>query len=185
MAKKGVIEVGAIVPGGFYQGVFPGGFTDAVTGIHVPGPVVNLDKETKRQVVSISSMPDPVQVPHFKRIIDFKDKDRKVREEVEVTFDRQDEQPLHEGLVLALNTGNIRYVSEEEMADRYPQAWEEREERKVFDKAGKPARPMLELIEEFHVAAEKSNQRAEEANDAHIAGTNALDKPLTPPKPRR
>lgn len=165
----------SLEPGEFYRSISPGGFTDRVTGIHVPGPIVKESSDGTRMIEGVVSMPNPVQLPHFKSILDFKDKDRKIQEKKEVPFDRQDETPLHDGLSQALGTGIIEHVSHEDMLEFYPDAWAARKEHLVYDTEEKVARPMGEMISEYH--------KARVANDKSIVGEAqaALKTPLPPP----
>lgn len=174
--KSGIV-IEQVVPGAFYQGIFPGGFRDALTGIHIPGPIVNLDRETKRQVVSVHSMPDPVQLPHSKEVYDYKDKDRKVRELTVVPFDRQDESPMHDAFNLALATGIIRRVEDADVQALYPAAWEQRKEKFVFTREV-AAVPMVDLIAEYN------NEKAHGAKKAHAEGQERAIKAATPPPPK-
>lgn len=161
----------ALEVGAFYQGCLPGGFTDSTTGIIIPGPIVNIDETRNRQVSSISSLPDPVQIPHKKLVEDYKDKDRKVRESVEVAFDRNDEAPLHTALFLALQTGIIRRITDEEVEARYPEAWAKRRDSIVFSRENAEI-PMLDLIAAFH-----------DKVDAAKAESNKKIKNAVPPPP--
>lgn len=146
MAKnKGGVVFEEIEPGAFYQCIQPGGFTDAVTGIHVPGPKVTLDDTTKRTVVEVSELPNPIQLPHLKEVYEFKDKDRKVREKVMAPFNRKDDYPFHEAFQMALSTGIIRKVDDEDVEDYYPEAWANRRERIVYTQEVSVT-PMADLI---------------------------------------
>ena len=47
MSKNtGGIIFDSVIPGDFYFSTHPGGWTDRTTGIHVPGPVVNVSLAT-------------------------------------------------------------------------------------------------------------------------------------------
>lgn len=172
--NHGGIIFDSIIPGDFYISNDPGGWTDRTTGIHFPGPTVNLVQDGSRMIDSVNSVPDPVQLPHVKVIVDFKDKDRKVQERKEVPFDRQDETPLHDGISQALGTGIIEHVSDEDIQRFYPNAWKNRQEKYVYDAEVKIARPMTELISEYHT------KRALE--DKAVIG-NAEAALKTPPPP--
>ena len=174
-----------ILEGGkFYQGVMPGGFTDAQTGIHVPGPKANLDGSTKRVVVSLTELPDPIQLPHFK-IVNELSEGGKTRKEVEVDFTADDEQPVHEAFQLALATGIIRMVPDETVEEKYPAAWAARSEHLVYridNLASK--KPMLELLHD----AEDAGRLANLAKKAHDHETPDLDEPRAktlPPPPKK
>ncbi len=166
MSKNtGGIIFDSVIPGDFYFSTHPGGWTDRTTGIHVPGPVVNVDKDT-RMYESVEAMPNPVQLPHYKIVVDMKDKDRKIQERKEVPFDRADEVPLHDGLNMALSTGIISHISDEEMQETYPEAWAARKTHYIYDDETKIQRPMGDMIAEFHKkrALEDANIIAEAAN---------------------
>ena len=147
--NHGGIIFDAIIPGDFYLSNDPGGWTDRITGIKIPGPIVNIDQDT-RMIENIESMPDPVQLPHFKMIVNTKDKDRKIQERSEVPFDRADENPMHDGLNQALATGIIEHVEDEKVRELYPNAWAKRKAHYVYDDEKKTPRPMGDLISEFH-----------------------------------
>lgn len=165
-----------IEPGGFYQGVYAGGFTDATTSLHVPGPIVNIDATRNRQVVSISSLPDPIQIPHKKIVFESKDKDGKVRTEIEVDFDRLDEQPLHDGLFQALQTGIIRQVPDEDVEELYPNAWAARKSHLVFSRESS-VQPMSELIEAHEASLVEALEKAKESVKVLAAKPNPVPAP--------
>lgn len=166
-----------LVPGAFYQGVTPGGFTDASTGMHIPGPKVNLDAVNKRQVVSVSDLPDPVQLPHKKEVLEFKDKDRKVRDKAIVPFDRRDEYPFHEGFQMALSTGVIAKIEDEDVEKYYPEAWKNRQSEIVYTNEISVV-PMGDLIRDAQERSLKERARALKADQTatEIAGGGPAKK---------
>lgn len=173
--RKQYIGYEKVAPGAFYQGCFPGGFSDSVTGIHVPGPIVFVNNEAERMITGVASLPDPVQMPHVKLVLDFIDKDRKDRKWIEAPFDRQDTAPLHEALALALGTGIIRELPDEEVERRYPDAWAKRSSHLVFDpNANRDETPMRDLIAEH-----------EKVMDAKAAISNIGKGKITVPPPSR
>ncbi|MHB8590787.1 MAG: hypothetical protein ACYDBO_02230 [Vulcanimicrobiaceae bacterium] len=164
-------------PGGYYQSTDPGGFTDSTTGLHIPGPKVKVDDE-RRQVIEVTSLPDPLQVPTHK--ISYDMKDRKLQ--IECAFNRVDETPIHDGLQMALNTGIIRLIPDEVVKERYPKAWAKRQEKIVFSRDHEKTVPMLDLIEDAEKkldAARKGNKRAQ--TEATSAATGAGAPPPPPP----
>ena len=176
MATKnhGGVLFDSIVPGDFYISNDPGGWTDRTTGIHVPGPIVDVDKDT-RMIEGVHTMPNPVQIPHYKMVVDFKDKDRKIQERKEVPFDRPDEIPLHDALNMALSTGIIVRVSDEEMETTYPEAWAERKAHYLYDEEKKTQRPMADMIADYH--------KARAVKDAEILANAAAKTSNLPPPP--
>jgi hypothetical protein len=156
--NHGGIIFDTIVPGDFYISNDPGGWTDRITGIKIPGPIVNIDQDT-RMIEGIATMPDPVQIPHVKIVVNVKDKDRKVQERTEVPFDRADDMPLNDGLNQALATGIIERLEDEVVAELYPNAWAKRKAHYVYDDEKKTPRPMRDLISEFH-ASRKTQDKA-------------------------
>jgi hypothetical protein len=181
MAKKsrGGIVFDNIEPGAFYQCSQPGGFTDTTTGIHVPGPKVKLDEVNKRQVVGISDLPDPIQMPHKKEVYDYKDKDRKVREKAVVPFDRKDEYPFHEAFQMALSTGILRKVEDEDVEKFYPAAWEARQTNIVYTNEI-AITPMADLIDQHQETL--LTERLESAKAEQQAGRAAAKRALGKPK---
>lgn len=163
-------------PGAFYQSTDPGGFTDSTTGLHIPGPKVKVDDE-RRQIIEITSLPDPIQLPTHK--ISYDMKDRKL--EVECEFNRVDEAPIHDGLQMALNTGIIRAIPDEVVKERYPKAWAKRQEKIVFSRDHEKVVPMLDLIEAAEAkldAARKGNKKAQD--DASKAAQGTAPPPPPP-----
>ena len=122
----------AVKPGEFYIGVFPGHFTCPITGIIIRGPIVNVGGITGMEILSIASLPDPVQIPHKKHVV-IVDKNNK-QTESDVDFDASGDSPLHAALNLAVSTGQIRHVPEAEMEKYFPEAYAAREENLVFSK---------------------------------------------------
>lgn len=187
MAKKnhGGIVYDTIVPGDFYISHDPGGWTDRITGIHIPGSRVRIDPNT-RMIEAVESIPDPVQIPHYKMIVNVKDKDRKVQERTEVPFDRPDEYPLHDGLNMALSTGIIQHIEDEDVEDLYPNAWAARREHYVYDDEKKVMRPMGDMMDDFH--AKRKSADAEVLAIAEAAFENAqasgTENPPPPPPSR-
>lgn len=138
----------SLIAGAFYQGIHPGGFTDALTGIHVPGPRAEVNEGKKREVIRFIDIPEPIQLPHFKIVVETSD-GGKTRKEVEVDFNANDEQPVHESFQLALSTNVIRLVTDEIMEEKYPETWAARLEKYVWrDFSTKPSRPVQDLMEE-------------------------------------
>lgn len=192
MAKRnhGGIITDAIAPGEFYISECPGGWGDRVTGIFIPGPSIKMAPNNSGEMLGIYEMPDPIQLPHLKRAIDLNQKDsRKVGETTAVPFDRSDEFPLHDALNLALSTGNIRHVPQDEMEDRWPEVWANRRSNIVFDGINKDTKGVKELISEHFDNWEANKKQkairkqqaarraiiAEQANSA-IASSEDLDE---------
>jgi hypothetical protein len=151
-------------PGGFYRCVQPGGFTDAGTSIHVPGPKVRVDPDT-RVTLEVIELPTPIQLPHFKIAKIF---DREKREIIdrEVPFTRRDEDFVQAGLQAALDAGVIERVAESHVEHVYPDAWAARKEHIVFDplavvRGAKSVRELLDDAEE----ARATPQALEAARD--------------------
>src|SRR5579872_7466800 len=150
MPEKPIV-IERIIPGAFYQSVQPGGFTDASTGIHIPGPKVHIDPVT-RGVAAVAEMPDPVQIPHLKRTFDLKDN----KLQVDAPFDRVDAEATTEGLNMALQTGIIRRVSDEEVKELYPAAYAKRNKEIVFNPNGQNVVPMATLVDRFQETLRKA-----------------------------
>lgn len=142
MSNKLAGEV--IIPGAFYISRQPGGWADANTGIHIPGPIVKIDKIT-REVVGIDSMPNPVQMPTHK--ISFLTENK--NERGEVPFDRVDAEATCEGFNLALQTGNIELISNETVKELFPKAWANRQDKIVHSKSSADTKPLGELLDDF------------------------------------
>lgn len=160
-------------PGGFYQSTDPGGWSDSVTGLHIPGPKVTVDQE-RRTIVAVSELPDPIQIPTHKLSYDLKDRNV----EVECAFNRADESPIHDGLQMALNTGIIRQVPDDVVKERYPQAWAKHQDKILFSRDREKVTPMLDLIED----AEKKMDAARKGNKkAHTEAKSAVGAPPPPP----
>lgn len=179
-----------LVPGAFYQGVMPGGFTDALTSIHIPGPKAVLGGPTKREVISLTELPEPVQIPHVK-LVSEKTEGGKVIKEVERDFTAPDEQPVHEGFMLALASEVIRLVPEEEMQERFPETWANRQEHYVYrtqsvTKNQKSyASMMVEALQAGDLARHREAALAAEMDlprePAEPASTTATAAPARPP----
>lgn len=137
-----------LIPGAFYQGIMPGGFSDSLTGLHIPGPKAIIDGPLRRETIALTDLPDPIQIPHTKIVIDLNESG-KSRKEIEVPFNEHDETPLHDAFQLALGTGIIRMVPDDVVEEKYPGAWAKRIEHYVWqtDKA-KQQRPAMEMIQE-------------------------------------
>lgn len=140
--------------GAFYQGVTPGGFTDAKTGIIIPGPRAVVDDSANRNIISLTDIPDPIQLPHKKLIMEVTESGKE-RKEVEKDFNSVDETPLHDAFQHALATGIIQIVSPETMQERYPEAWAKRQAKIVFrtENVLRPV-PFADMLEE----AEQNNR---------------------------
>lgn len=138
----------SLIAGAFYQGLHVGGFTDSLTGIHIPGPKAEIDEGKKREIIRFIDIPEPIQLPHFKVIVEISE-GGKSRKEVEVDFNANDEQPVHEAFQLALSTNVIRLVPDDIMEEKYPETWAMRKEKYVWrDFSTKPQRPVQDLLEE-------------------------------------
>lgn len=124
----------------------PGGFTDSRTGIYIPGPVVHVDAARNRQVVRIESLRDPVQLPHKKMVLEYKTEG--VPTEVEVDVNAHGFTPMCAGLDLALQTGIIRQVSDEDVEERHPEAWAKRSTHYVFMRDSSVI-PMADLMDAY------------------------------------
>jgi hypothetical protein len=181
-STKTGISFDVLVPGAFYQGVYPGGFSDSLTGIHIPGPKAILDGSTKRSVVRLTDLPEPVQLPHYKIVVEVSDSG-KTRKEVESDFNANDEQPVHDAFQLGLATGVIRMVPDDEMEEKYPETWAERQERyvwrqhdvtKVVDMAA-----MLREAQENDDFARFANETTAQTRER----VEAIDTPRRPPPP--
>lgn len=122
----------AVKPGDFYIGVFPGHFTCPITGIIFRGPKVRMGGSTGLEILAVDSMPDPVQIPHFKHIIEVDS--RGVRHERDVDFDRSGDDAIHEAIQLAIVTGQIKHVPEDVMMKHFPAAYEKRQEKIVYSR---------------------------------------------------
>lgn len=188
-ATQSGIAFDVLIPGAFYQCVQPGGFSDSLTGIHVPGAKAILDGSTKRTVVGLTEVPDPVQLPHSKIIVEVSE-GGKVRSEVEVDFNANDEQPVHEAFQLALATGIMRMVPDEEVEEKYPRAWASRDPHIVWrSENAQKSRPMIEMLKEAEDAGDfakiADNARKVGAAQENIATTEgALDAPRRPARTR-
>lgn len=165
-------SIDRVAPGRWYQGVFAGGFSDAQTGIHVPGPIVELDKDT-RKPVRIVHLPDPVQIPHKRVIQRIDERGHVTTEEVAMDYSTDEHPSALDGLHLALQCGQIREVPAEEMQRRYPDAFADKREDRVYDPTPK-AVSMTELLDQFYSAAERSNGRAADADAARREADAAL-----------
>lgn len=163
---KDKIEVGqTITPGAFYWSRQPGGWADASTGIHFPGPIVKIDKVT-RQITGVDSMPAPVQLPTHKESFSLTNpKEREV-----CAFDRTDSEALCEGLNLAMQTCNIEVCPNEIVQELYPKAWAKRQDRIVFKRGTSmnPTKPLAELVSDF-MQGRRVRLKAGEATDTQDA----------------
>lgn len=156
-------EVKRVHAGDFLQGIEVGGFTDASTGIHIPGPRVILNDD--RQVVRIASMPDPVQLPAFK-MVDRIDRDGKLYRE-KVAFDYNDptgrNPSLIDALSLALSVGLIRVVPESEMRERYPHVLANADSESLFERGESKPVDMSVLIGQYHARKDAEKDAEAEA----------------------
>lgn len=140
-------ESNTIIPGAFYRSSQPGGWGDSTTRIHIPGPIVKIDKVT-RQIVGVDSIPAPIQLPTHKESFSLVNP----KERETCAFDRYDAEALCEGLNLALQTGNIEVVANETVKELFPKAWDKRKERIVFKRSNgvlDPIKPLSQLVEDF------------------------------------
>jgi hypothetical protein len=132
----GPIAIEHMIPGAFVTCPTPGGWTDSATRLHVPGPIVEVSNDTERRIVGIAELRPPVQLFHAKKRVTFERKRPSAEPEKIVTvvpFDEEDEFNVHGGLWLAIQTGAIRHVSDEEMQRDWPEQWAARKENLVFD----------------------------------------------------
>lgn len=196
--RESGISMQMLVPGAFYQCVQPGGFGCSLTGIHIPGPRAILDGTTKRVITALTDVPEPVQIPHKKLVIEISESG-KIRKEVEKDFNEADEQPVHEALQLALATEIIRMVSQEEMQEIYPETWEARDEHLVWRHENTSKKvPLLELLQsaqddnalmrvsQNHKNVEQTKAEIGRRTAATTTPANTEDappKPTRPPKP--
>lgn len=163
----GLIAAPALECGKFYVSVQCGGFTDVVSGLHVPGPVAIVDSLNK-QIIGVE-LRAPIQLPHAK--IAYNPKDR--AEKIEVPFFEYNE--LGESaLQMACNTGIIVHVPDEEVQALWPEAWATRQEHIVFDPfkdARTNHRPILDLIGEAKakLAEARDHGKAAQAEAAQAA----------------
>lgn len=170
-------------PGGFYQGVQPGGFTCVQTQIHIPGPKVEFKDEFSREILAFKEIPEPIQIPHLKAVTE-KDENSGLMKEVFRDFNAMDNWRIHEALMYALQTGVIRYVPDDEMADKYPESWKNKKEKIVWrSKSDKPDKSMRQLLDE----AEQNDDYLRHAAkaSAHVKATQSavLTGAKIPPPP--
>ncbi len=172
-------------PGGFYQGVLPGGFSDVVTQITIPGPKVEFENEFTREIKAFKEVPEPIQIPHYKVHLE-KNENSGNWENKEYDFNATGQKQIHEGLMYALQTGVIRYVSDDEMEEKYPETWAKRSPKLVWHaKSDKPEKSMRQLLDE----AEQSDSYARNAHahavSAHVKATQValLEGKAPPPRP--
>jgi hypothetical protein len=158
-------------PGGFYQGVLPGGFTCSQTQINVPGPKVEFKDDFSREIKAFHEIPEPIQIPHFKAATE-KDENSGLMKEVLRDFNAMDNWRIHEALMYALQTGVIRYVPEDEMLEKYPTTFAGRNPKLVWRaKSDKPEKSMRLLLDE----AEQNDSFARHASktSAHVKAVQA------------
>ncbi|SRR6266700_6522506 len=172
----------SIENGGFYQGITPGGFPDVQTHIKVPGPKVEFVDAFSREIKAFKEIPEPVQFPHFKIVLE-KNERSGLLEEIERDFNAMDIDPIHLGLLFALQTGVIRYVPEYEMQEKYPDTWAKRSLKLVWRNASdKPEKTNRQLLDE----AEQSDSYLRNSKEVstHVkAVQTALAEGKVPPKP--
>ena len=186
--NAGGMEISVFIPGAFYQGVTVGGFTDALTGIHIPGPKAVVEG-SRRTVVSLTEIPDPIQLPHTKIVIEVIDAG-KTRREVEVAFNQSDTQPMHEGFQNALSTGIIRIIADEDVEERYPNAWANYQEKIVWLTEGVvPIKSSLQMLKEAEQAGDfaafsKDLTKIERDKTAALENDRS-DRKAPPPLPPR
>lgn len=180
-STKTGIAFDVLVPGAFYQCNLPGHFTDSLTGIVIPGPKAVVDDSQRRNVLSLTELPEPVQLPHFKLTVEVSDSG-KTRKEIESDFNATDEQPVHEAFQYALATGIIRLVPDEEVEEKYPETWANRDPRIVWQSENtKPAKDPLEMIREAQ-DANRFARHAEEVTTTVRDQFANVDAPRKPPK---
>jgi len=169
-------------PGGFYQGVLPGGFTCSQTQINVPGPKVEFKDDFSREIKAFKEIPEPIQIPHYKAATE-KDENSGLMKEVLRDFNAMDNWRIHEALMYALQTGVIRYVPDDEMLEKYPETFSARNPKLVWRaKSDKPEKSMRLLLDE----AEQSDEFARNAakTSAHVKAVQAaVLGGKIPPKP--
>lgn len=165
-----------IINGGFYICVQPGGITDALTGIHIPGPKAVLDNNTySRQVVKLVEIPEPVQLPHKKVVIEVNETSKQPKEVLR-DFNNNDEQCVCELFMASLMCGQIRYVTPEEMEEKFPETWANREENLIWrDKSLDPDRSFQDMFEEAFNADDFAHASIAQAQEG-IAQRNAILK---------
>jgi len=125
------VAVHTLIPGGFYVCKQIGGITDVLTGINIPGPKAEMHQVRKKDVVKLVDMPDPVQLPHFKLMLEFDETD-KTPQEVEKKFNAADKTPVHTFFADALAAGVIVRIPDEMMQRMFPRAWAARETKLVW-----------------------------------------------------
>lgn len=186
------LEHHQLVAGSFYQCIQVGGFTDRATGIHIPGPKAILDDSTKREVIELTEIPEPVQIPHFKIVVEISDSG-KTKKEVERDFTAIDDMPVCEAFHLALSTGIIRRVPDHVMEEKYPETWASRKEHYVWRDSGmqtqKSMRDLFDQAEDDQKFA-RLTEAAEKAQSvrAKIAEREReIDEPrkVSPPPAKR
>lgn len=185
----------SIEPGGFYHGLTPGGYTDVATGIHIPGPKVQFKNEHSREIVAFKEIPEPYQIPHLHAVME-KDEKSNLVKEVFRDFNAMDNYRIHEGLLNALQTGVIRFVSEQEMKEKYPATWAKKEDKIIWrDASNKPAKTNWELLDEAeqndsyarNVMPEDHSVERAAAISNHVKATQQaiLGGKLPPPLPQK
>lgn len=155
--------------GAWYIGVHPGGFTDSETGIHIPGPKAIVEEHT-RKVLDICDIPEPVQIPHARLVVQPKDptNSRSERVETEIGFTEKDfyEQSIADGLQMALSTGIIRHVPDAEVEKYFPETYAKRQEHFVYaPQRAKEAEESLADMLSRHMRVEKERDSAKESRE--------------------
>jgi hypothetical protein len=170
MAKQEKVAVPVFESNAWLIGVYPGGFSDRLTGIHVPGPIVNVEG-TDRRIVGIASLPNPVRIPRSKVLVSYERarpgcEPQAVRTVVDFC-DNSDQQGMHDGLRLAVLTGTVRVLTDAEVQRDFPEAWEkaQREGETTFDPSTENASnrssvDMLDLARKFREAQRAQREGA-------------------------
>lgn len=191
VAPRQVVAHGLVIevfqPGAFYQCVEVGGWSDASTGIHIPGAKAIVDPKNKHnEIINFIDVPDPIQLPTHKRVL-VTNANGKGQKEMDVDFDANDENPMHQGFLMALQTGIIRIVPQETMEAKYPEAWAKRQEKYLWLAENvRPKKTKIELLTEAEDAGRFAppEEAALETAAAQVnARTEALGISRQPPPP--
>lgn len=157
--------------GAWLVGQCVGGFTDGLTGFHVPGVKVHTDPTT-RQPIAVTDVPSPVQLPTHRLVSVYNERERKYVQ-IEERYDYADDRngDLLDGLNQALAVGLIRIVSDEEMRSKYSALLDKSREHVVY-KNEAPAVDMQALIAQHNALqdAERQVQESERKAQDKLAG---------------
>jgi len=192
--KAALLSSAQLIGGGFYTCPLPGGFAEVTSGLLFGGCKAIVDPVT-RTVVELVEPSPPTQIPHF-RMADFSSLNDAAQRQygsqlkpeagkrnlVRIPFAELTRDEFTLGLLLAIRTGTIKHVSDNEMQTLWPDVWANRPKSETTH--GRTTNDAL-IDPEFATMFEKlmSIRQTTLGAEAKARATNGDNEPPAPPAP--